>query len=777
MSISLASLNIRTKLALLVLPLLMVLGIFSAEKLLGFWGQKQQYEISAEIISEVSILGQLVHQLQAERGLTAGFLASGGTEATATLLKAQRAKTDGILQSAVGTVLNLNRAPAPEAAAEGDSNVSALQRALSVKRQEIDAKALPGGLAVKWYSDRITVLIDRIDSAVAFSPSVGFSQQIRAYSYLVSFKEFAGRERAAVNAVLTANKPMSPAAQAQLIGTIARQENFERQYRQTADSADVQLLSQSLDTAAVKSALSIRNEVLKKAADGDFGIAPETWWNAITEKMRVLKAQDDKLTEQLTNAAQELSASAYRNFMVACVVLTALAVLFLAITFWITLSIQKPLQELQRSMNHIAETFDFSHRVRVRGGDEIALTSAAFNRMMQVTADALIEVNTVMDSLAEGDFSKSVNVMLKGDMDNLKTSVNTSLLRVEATIATLNKAMQALYSGNFSYKIEGNAKGEYGKALDSAQQAMSALQVMLGDVGQVMSSLARGDLSQRIHAKGYGDLATLRENINGSLESLVKSLREINMNTQQLATASKETSEAISQIADGAQNQTLAISQVSAAVRQSSQAIVDVSKNTEMASQKSRESVQRVQAGVEQMASMVQVVTAIANNSEKISKITEVIEKIANKTNLLSLNAAIEAARAGEHGKGFAVVADEVGKLAVSSAASSQEIALLVKAASIETAKAVTVVNEVSKDMGEVGEMSQVTDSLLQRVSASLEEQASAIEEINANLSGLDRIANSNAAASEEMTASVMSLSESANATRLEVSRFKLQSA
>jgi methyl-accepting chemotaxis protein len=68
-----------------------------------------------------------------------------------------------------------------------------------------------------------------------------------------------------------------------------------------------------------------------------------------------------------------------------------------------------------------------------------------------------------------------------------------------------------------------------------------------------------------------------------------------------------------------------------------------------------------------------------------------------------------------------------------------------------------------------------MTDSLLQRISASLEEQATAIEEINVNLTGLDRIANSNAAASEEMTASVISLSNSAEATRREVARFKLK--
>jgi len=778
MTLGVESLKIRTKLALLVMPLLLTLCVLSLDKVWGFWAEKNQYESTASVVSEVASLGQLVHELQSERGMTAGFLASGGSEATANALKGQRVKTDGMLGQASQTVTYLTAASSNSTSVDAsEQNLAALRQSLTLKRQEIDNKAVSGAAAIQWYSGRISVLIDTIDKAVGQAPSVEFAQRIRAYSYLVSYKEYAGRERAAINATLTANKPLGPVPLSQLIGNIARQDNFDKLYRQTASAQDVQSLTQALDKPAVKEALSMRNDVLKKAADGDFDIAPSAWWAAISEKMNILKAQDDQLTKQLSEHARELSEQAALSFGLISAVLVGLTVLFLTLTFWITRSIQKPLQSLQSSMNQIAETFDLSHRVSVLGSDEIAMTSASFNRMMQVIGDALVEVNTVMASLAQGDFSNTVRSDLKGDMDKLKTSVNTSLARVESTIATLNQVTQALYSGNFAYAVESNAQGEYGKALDNAQRAMSTLKLMLGDIGQVMHQVSNGNLSQRVNAEGLGDLSDLRENDNASLDALVKSMREINMNTRQLAAASRETAEAISQIADGAQNQTMAISQVTVAVRQSSQAITDVTKNTEMASGKSRESVMRVQASVEKMAAMVNMVTAIASNSEKISKITEVIEKIANKTNLLSLNAAIEAARAGEHGKGFAVVADEVGKLAVSSAASSQEIALLVKAASSETAKAVSAVHEVSTDMVQVGEISQTTDSLLQRISASLEEQSSAIDEINSNLSGLDRIANSNAAASEEMTASVMSLSSSAEATRREVARFTLESA
>ena len=65
--------------------------------------------------------------------------------------------------------------------------------------------------------------------------------------------------------------------------------------------------------------------------------------------------------------------------------------------------------------------------------------------------------------------------------------------------------------------------------------------------------------------------------------------------------------------------------------------------------------------------------------SDVIAQFALVIEKIANQTNILSLNASIEAARAGEQGRGFAVVASQVQNLANQSKKSSNEITEKIK--------------------------------------------------------------------------------------------------
>ena len=73
------------------------------------------------------------------------------------------------------------------------------------------------------------------------------------------------------------------------------------------------------------------------------------------------------------------------------------------------------------------------------------------------------------------------------------------------------------------------------------------------------------------------------------------------------------------------------------------------------------------------------VMKEMGKRAEEIGDIVQTINLIADRTNLLSLNASIEAARAGEHGRGFAVVAEEIRALADRAAAASADVAKIVR--------------------------------------------------------------------------------------------------
>jgi methyl-accepting chemotaxis protein len=434
-------------------------------------------------------------------------------------------------------------------------------------------------------------------------------------------------------------------------------------------------------------------------------------------------------------------------------------------------SITQPLEALRNMVTLVENTSDFSRRIDDTSNDEVGQTARAFNQLMAAQQLAIAEVNKVVEALAAGHFDVAITADLKGDLRTMKEAVNASAASVKTTMDALADVMKALYNGDFNQRMSTHVQGDLRRSVDQAMQAMQAL---LGDVAHVMNDVAAGDLTGRITADGRGDLASLKANINQSLDALCAAMRAINSNTRQVAAAANQTSQAISQISDGAQNQMHGIAQLANAVKETAASVTDVSRNTDTASSRSRESVDIVRSGKAKMATMVEVVNGIAANSEKINKITEVIEGIANKTNLLSLNAAIEAARAGEHGKGFSVVAEEVGKLAASSAESTQEITVLVQQAVAEARRAVATVQDVSADMERIEAGATEADGMMQRISAALEQQSNAVQEINANVSTLDRIAQSNASASEEITATVIELSKIADGTRREVEQFKI---
>ena len=114
-------------------------------------------------------------------------------------------------------------------------------------------------------------------------------------------------------------------------------------------------------------------------------------------------------------------------------------------------------------------------------------------------------------------------------------------------------------------------------------------------------------------------------------------------------------------------------------------------------------------------------------HARNIGDFVEIIDAISKQTNLLALNATIEAASAGEAGKGFAVVANEVKDLAKQTAQAVQQIGNRVGEIQQSTNATIDAISEISRVMEEV-------DSINTGIVATIEEQATTVQEIHRNL-------------------------------------------
>ncbi|QNH07526.1 methyl-accepting chemotaxis protein [Pseudomonas sp. B11D7D] len=331
---------------------------------------------------------------------------------------------------------------------------------------------------------------------------------------------------------------------------------------------------------------------------------------------------------------------------------------------------------------------------------------------------------------------------------------------------------------------------------------MSAITTPVNRIVNTLKSLESGDLSVKLdlHRRdefnaielGFnsmvGELKNLVGNAQRSAVQMTTSVTEIAATSRQQQATATETAATTTEI--GATSR-----EIAATSRDLVRTMGEVSDNAEQTSilagtgQLGLARMEEIMHQVMGAADVVNGKLSILN--EKAGNITQVVTtivKVADQTNLLSLNAAIEAEKAGEYGKGFAVVAVEVRRLADQTAVATYDIEQMVREIQSAVSAGVMGMDKFSEEVRRgIGEMAQMGDQLtqiiqqvqalaprIQMVNEGMQAQSTGAEQINQALVQLGEASSQTVDSLRQAGAAIDELNQVANNLRVGVSRFKV---
>jgi len=575
----LSTLNTKYRLALMTaLPLLVLVyfaGITVAEKL----GDLREAENLEKLSGLSTRIGALVHELQKERGMSAGFLGSKGLK-FAQELPAQRDLSDQRLadwrsaRAAFGTAENDLRAALDQAAVRLSE--------LGEKRKAVSALAISAEEEIGYYTGAIGALLQIATQLPTLSENGEVVRLASAYAYFLEGKERAGLERAMANNAFAADR-FAPGLFNRFLANASAQDTFFDVFLSYALPEQRAFYGDKLRGPAIEAVDRMKKIAMDKGTTGGFGIDAPEWFKTITLKINLMKEVEDRLASDFQGLQERLIRDA-RTSAAWSAAIAVLAALFSATYgYW---TANRLLKQLGGEPDYVAEVAcrvaggDLTVAVDARPGDTASVV-AAMKLMVDKLSAIIGDVRTAAGQLsnASEEVSATAQSMSQAASEQA-ASVEETSAAIEQMSASVNQnAENAKVTDGMAQKANTEAK-EGGEAVQSTVDAMRQIAQKIGIVDDIAYQTNLLALNAAIeaarageHGKGFavvaaevrklaersqvaaqeiGELAggsvKLAEKAGKLLDEIVPSIAKTSDLVQEIAAASNEQSSGIGQI-------------------------------------------------------------------------------------------------------------------------------------------------------------------------------------------------------------------------------------
>jgi methyl-accepting chemotaxis protein len=311
----------------------------------------------------------------------------------------------------------------------------------------------------------------------------------------------------------------------------------------------------------------------------------------------------------------------------------------------------------------------------------------------------------------------------------------------------------------------------------------------------------QGDLSKWDATTQDAELAPLLEGFGRVIDTLRTFVREINEAALRLSSSANQVLAASTQHETSSTEQAAAIHETTATMEELKHASAQIAENAGAVARVAEETLGAARAGRGAISEFIQAMqqirsdgVAVADSIAKLSKrverigtVVEVIDEIADRSDLLALNAALEGSRAGEAGKGFSIVAAEMRRLAENVLDSTKEIKNLITeireatAAAAGAADASKTATESGEKLGAVAAQAvegilagvQETSDAARVINLATQQQRTATEQVVASMAEIEDVTRQTTQASKQATGAAAELTQLASRLAELIKRFK----
>jgi len=771
-------------------------------------------QLNSQVVISIAI-SNLLHEIQKERGSTAGFIGSKGKKFVKKLL-AQRKLSD-IKFAKLIKVIKDNNKQLPKAFKNGINKGFKKLEEINSMRVKVSKLNITVNDAISYYTTINNIFLDTVKTISSHATTNKEARDLSAFYNFIMSKERAGIERAVLSNSFARNKFL-PGMKDKFIKLMTEQNSFLTSFEESANSNFMNFYKKNMKAKVIGKVNRMRKIAKETNKIGGFGIDSQHWFKTITLKINKLKQIDNYLANELQKTISAEVSSVNKKLMIIITLNIIGLVLSLLISWFIMKNITSSIRHFQNGLlnffkylNHEVSTVenissasndeigvmtaivnenihkvtksiedeqifienikkvadninngDFTHRIQKIGDNKTLLSlTDTLNHFIGNLDDTLTDINDSIIRLSNGDFNVRMSVDTQGEFSKTEVAITTLSDSLSLMLEGIESTIQAVDNGNLEYRVDTSKyNGSMNSIVNGLNHITSSFNIAIKDINVIMNDLSNGNLNSKLQNEYKGDFLLLEDSINSTIDKIKSVLNIVNRSATEISHGMDKINSTALTIATDAKEQAEGVESTSVAVEEISGNINLSTNNSKHTSEMAHEVSQMAQEGGIVVNKTAEVMIEVV---EKVA----LIEDIAYQTNLLALNAAIEAARAGEHGKGFAVVAVEVRKLAERSQQVASEISDITGTSLRESQRAGDLINKIVPSI-------QKTTQLIEEISAASEEQDVGIKQIHDAITSIDKTTQSNAIASEELARNSNAMKQDITKLVDEISFFKL---